>query len=147
MMFTNSVKCDPDYSVWINDAGPDNTTVTISTAPSAPPQNVSATPQSSTAVLVSWEPPPRRNQNGNITSYRLNFTSDEEFANGGSLDVNTLDTMIVIDGLEAFVEYDFVVAAVTSEGIGPFSGATNATTLQAGTYVFLKEVIGTAMPT
>ncbi len=106
-----------------------------------------ATPQSSTSVLVSWEPPPLRDQNGVITSYRLNFTSDEEFASGGSLDVNTTpDTMMVVDGLEEFVKYDFVVAAVTSEGTGPFSGATNATTLQAGTYVFLKEVVGTAMP-
>ncbi len=140
MMFTNSVKCTLIIAYASNDAGPDNTTVTISTAPSAPPQNVSATPQSSTSVLVSWEPPPRRDRNGNITSYRLNFTSDEEFATGGSLDVNALDTMMVIDGLEAFVKYDFVVAAVTSEGIGSFSAATTATTLQAGMYVFQKKL-------
>ncbi len=98
---------------------------------------MSATPQSSTSVLVSWEPPPRRNRNGVITSYRLNFTSDAEFAIGGSRDVNAPDTTMMIDGLEEFVEYNFVVAALTSEGIGPFSNSTNATTFQDGmNYVF-----------
>ncbi len=82
--------------------------------------------------MVSWEPPPRRDRNGVITSYRLNFTSDEEFANGGSRDVNTPDTMMVVQGLEEFVKYDFVVAALTSVGIGPYSDITNATTFQDG---------------
>ncbi len=73
-------------------------------------------------------------QNGVITSYRLNFTSDEEFASGGSRDVNAPDTMMVVDGLEEFVKYNFVVAAVTSEGIGPYSDNVTATTLQGSKY-------------
>ncbi len=106
---------------------------------------MSATPQSSTSVLVSWEPPPRRDRNGVSTSYHLNFTSDEEFANGGSRDVNSSDTMMVVDGLEEFVKYNFVVAALTSEGIGPYSDTTSATTFQDGMpYVCLS---GAALPT
>ncbi len=48
--------------------------------------------------------------------------------------------MMVVEGLEEFVKYDFVVAALTSEGIGPYSGVTTTTTFQAGmSYVCLSE--------
>ncbi len=96
---------------------------------------MSAIPESSTSIVVSWEPPSLEDQNGVITSYRLNYSSEKEFANGGSLDVSSSSTMMVVSGLEEFVTYSFVVAAETSEGIGNFSDPVNATTFQDGMYL------------
>ncbi len=97
---------------------------------------MSATPQSSTSVLVSWEAPLLGDQNGVITFYRLKFSSNEEFALGGSLDVNAPKKMMVVEGLKEFVKYYFVVAAATSEGVGPYSNITTTTTFQDGMYMY-----------
>ncbi len=106
----------------------------VHTAPSAPPQYVSAIPESSTSITVSWEPPSLEDRNGYIILYRLNYSSEEKFASGGSLDVSASNTMMVVIDLEEFIRYSFFVAAETSKGIGPFSDPVNATTFQDGTY-------------
>ena len=70
---------------------------------------------------MSWQPPPEEDHNGVITSYVIQYTR-----------VGTSDTMSVtvtsgtthtISGLVAFVEYSVEVAAMTVNGIGPFSNA------------------------
>ena len=104
------------------------------TAPDAPPQNVTAIPESSTSILVSWTPPPLEDQNGILVSYRLNYSSDEAFAGPDkAFTVNATETTLLVDELEEFVMYSFVVAAETSAGIGPYSDpAVTATTFQDG---------------
>ena len=108
--------------------------ISFLTAPDAPPQNVTAIPESSTSILVSWSPPPLENQNGIIILYHLNYSSDEAFAGpDGNFIVNATRTTMLVNGLEEFVTYSFTVAAETSAGIGPYSDpAVNATTFQDG---------------
>ena len=93
-----------------------------------------ALPESSTSILVSWSPPPLEEQNGVLISYCLNYSSDEAFAGPGrAYTVNATNTTMLLDGLEEFVDYSFVVAAKTSAGIGPYNDpAVTTTTFQDG---------------
>ena len=51
-------------------------------------------------------------------------------------------TTLLVDELEEFVTYRFVVAAVTSAGIGPYSDpAVTATTFQDGMCTLNSSVI------
>lgn len=84
-------------------------------------------------IVVHWSAPPLEDQNGPITSYCLRYSSIEPFAGpGGELTVNVTSSMVMIDELEEYVQYSFVIAAKTLQGIGPFSQPVNATTYQDG---------------
>ena len=101
--------------------------------PTASPQNVQATPISSTAFSLTWQPPPVDRQNGIILGYFINVTElDTErhtqlIANTTSLSVNT--------GLHPFYRSHFVIAAETVVGRGPPSREHLARTLEDGIYV------------
>ena len=95
------------------------------TEPAAPPQNVTATAVSPTAIIVSWEDVPAIDQNGVITMYEIHFVPLETF--GGQITSDTVNTsngsvlMMVLTGLEEYVEYNISVRAYTSAGPGPYS--------------------------
>ena len=95
------------------------------TGPDEPPQNVMAMAITSTKVKVSWEEVPAINQNGEITTYEIQYVPLETFE--GQISTNTVNTsngsvlMIVLTGLEEYVEYTISVRAYTSEGSGPYS--------------------------
>ena len=96
-----------------------------------------AIPELSTSILVSWSPPPLDDENGILISYHLNYSSDEAFA--GPIRTFTVNATVMtklVDGLEEFVTYSFVVAAETSAGIGPYNDpAITTTTFQDGMWV------------
>ena len=97
----------------------------FSPEPSDPPQNVTATVISSTEIMVSWNELPAIHQNGEITTYEINFMPLETFE--GQIATNTVNTfdgsvlMMVLTGLEEYVEYNISVRAYTSAGPGPYS--------------------------
>ena len=97
----------------------------LSSEPSDPPQNVTATVVSSTEIMVSWEEVPAINQNGEITTYKIQYVPLETFEGQISTDtVNTSNGSVLtmeLTGLEEYVEYTISVRAYTSAGPGPYS--------------------------
>ena len=95
------------------------------TGPDEPPQNVMAMAISSTKVKVSWEEVPAINQNGEITTYEIQYVPLETFE--GQISTDTVNTsngsvlMMELTGLQEYVEYTISVRAYTSEGSGPYS--------------------------
>ena len=97
----------------------------LSPEPSNPPQNVTATVISSNGIIVSWEEVPAINQNGEITTYEIQDVPLETFE--GQISTNTVNTsngsvlMMVLTGLQEYVEYNISVRAYTRAGPGPYS--------------------------
>ena len=92
-----------------------------------------ATALSPTETRVLWEEVPAIDQNGEITVYEVQIVPKETF--GGQLlttiTVNTSDgsvLMMVLTGLEEYVEYNISVRAYTSAGPGPYSDPITART-------------------
>ena len=93
------------------------------TEPEAPPQYVTTVVLSSTEV--SWEEIPAINHSGTITMYEvqyvpLNNLGEKIFTNTVNV-TNTSMLLIVLTGLEEYVEYNISVRAYTSTGPGPYS--------------------------
>ncbi len=92
------------------------------------PQNISTSAQSSTLILVAWQPVPEINQNGDIVAYEVRYNPLETF--GGQIATGYENTtsgsqlMITLEDLQEYVEYNISVRAYTAVGPGPFSGGT-----------------------
>ena len=83
----------------------------------------------STAIVLSWQPPPIEDQNGAITGYVLNITLLET---GESQEVLTGSTNYTLDPVMPNTLYTAAVAAQTSAGRGPFSAVVSVRTLEDG---------------
>ena len=88
---------------------------------------------------INWSPPPPISQNGVITAYTINITGDPFPFIGSPLSYTTdesypaiTDLVMVINGLEEYNTYTVSIAAVNSEGTGPYSMSDTQETLQAG---------------
>ena len=92
-------------------------TVTLSSAPASPPENVQTDVISSTEIRVSWTDVSEIDRNGIITMYEVMYEPLMTF----SATVNTTNLTIIVGGLEEFVEYNISVRAYTSVGPGPYS--------------------------
>ena len=94
--------------------------MTIPTAPSAAPTSVSVYAMSSTAITVEWEVVPCIEQNGDITGYTVCVLESGEMERVEDVvgdDVNE----VTISELTPSTTYSIQVAAVNSEGTGPYS--------------------------
>ena len=70
-------------------------------------------------MVLSWDPPRPEEQNGVIISYVINVT---EAGSGASFQlVASTNTSRVVSNLQPFTTYDFLIAAATTVGLGPFS--------------------------
>ena len=69
-------------------------------------------------TVISWQPPPCREQNGPITNYTLNYT---DFNAWSSTLHSGIQELSVTLNVLPFRNMSFQVAAVTSVGIGKFS--------------------------
>ena len=88
------------------------------TAPSAAPTNVDVSVINSTALNVQWEMIPCIEQNGDITGYTVRvLVSGEMERVEDAGDVNE----VTISELTPSTTYSIQVAAVNSEGTGPYS--------------------------
>ena len=104
---------------------------TLFPAPAAAPHNLTSTTINATAIQVQWEPVPEIDRNGQIISYEVRV-DHAGFQNVSYVNVSGSELVLVVDGLEEFVEYNFTIRAYTIAGPGPFSVITTSTTNQAG---------------
>ena len=87
---------------------------------------------------MTWEEVVAIDENGIIINYEVQFVP-LQFTNILELDsINTTDLMIVICGLQEYVEYNISVRAYTSVGPGPYSDPVTQRTLEDGKYDFHK---------
>ena len=101
------------------------------TAPGEPPANVTASPHSTTSIIVKWDPVPECERNGNITIYIVevfNSTWSEVQS------ANVSGIFKVIEGLQAYTNYSVQVIAVSAAGESRPSKYQNTTTHLPGSY-------------
>ena len=104
----------------------------FSLGPSAPPQNVITIVINSTAISISWNPPPFLDQNGDIIGYQLMITNQNR-TNSSAIVYNITNiTSYVAIMLEEFEVYSIEIAARTFVGLGPFSDPVNNQTFTDG---------------
>ena len=102
-----------------------------SSVPAEPPQNVQATAISSTEISVTWDEIPGLDQNGVIIDYEVQI---EALDFPADILLNTTDLLLVVTGLEEYVNYSISVRAYTSVGPGPYSDPVTERTLEDGNY-------------
>ena len=92
-----------------------------------------------TSFTVNWIPPQEESQNGVITSYIIDITGNPFPYTGPSLDLTSDGTYpdvgaksLEVNGLEEYNEYTIKIAAVNSEGTGPYTTGNTQRTNQAG---------------
>ena len=92
------------------------TYVTVCTEPSGAP-DITYTETTTHSVLLRWSPLPLSQQNGIISGYVINYLED------GQEQTVSVPSYVFEYTFEAvpFTEYVLSVAAVNSEGVGPFS--------------------------
>ncbi|XP_045155995.1 receptor-type tyrosine-protein phosphatase S [Echinops telfairi] len=96
---------------------------TLQSKPSAPPQDVKCVSTRSTAILVSWRPPPPETHNGALVGYSVRYrplgSEDPE-----PKEVNGIPptaTQILLEALEKWTDYRITTVAHTEVGPGPES--------------------------
>ncbi len=103
--------------------------------PSASPRNVYLQANSSTSLIVAWDPVPLVYQNGVITAYEVLYQSSELFSDTirtQTANVSGFETSMILEGLQEFVEYDILVRAQTEKGPGPYGETMKIRTLEDG---------------
>ena len=89
----------------------------LSTAPSGPPQMISAVALDPRMIKISWSLPLPEEQNGIIEIYVVNITVAETDEH---IQLRTNNMTITAEGLHPYYNYHITVAAVTI-AIGPYT--------------------------
>ncbi|XP_071800264.1 receptor-type tyrosine-protein phosphatase F-like isoform X1 [Asterias amurensis] len=90
--------------------------------PGAPPQDVRATTLSSTSLRIEWEAPPEARQNGDITSYKVNYLKlPGDTQTQLMQEVGPSDRSCTLTNLDKWTRYEITVLATTVVGDGPAS--------------------------
>ena len=76
---------------------------------------------------MQWEEVPEIDQNGEIILYEARI-DPAQFQDASYVNVSSSELMLVVGGLEEFVEYSFTIRAYTIVGPGPYSVVTTSTT-------------------
>ncbi|XP_060151539.1 receptor-type tyrosine-protein phosphatase S [Globicephala melas] len=96
---------------------------TLQSKPSAPPQDVKCVSTRSTAILVSWRPPPPDTHNGALVSYSVRYrplgSEDPQPKEVNGIPPTT--TQILLEALDKWTEYRITAVAHTEVGPGPES--------------------------
>jgi len=106
------------------------------TVPGAPPQNVSAEVVNSSALRISWSPPPAERPNGEITYYKVHVVEVGLSDSDALVTKVRKGTSIVVDELKPWTDYKIWVHAGTNVGDGPRSDPIVACTGEDGTSHF-----------
>lgn len=113
------------------------------TVPGAPPQDVRGSAVDSRSLRITWNPPPRDQQNGAITYYKLKYLkveSGDDLAKAQEIRVEADQQTYVIGGLEKWTEYRVWVIAGTEVGDGPPSLPIVIRTDEDGMYYHLLSL-------
>lgn len=103
------------------------------TVPGAPPRNVTGRAISTTAIEVSWEPPPMESANGRIAYYKLQVVETGRSDSEARV-IKLSDTKFILDELKKWTAYRIWVVAGTSVGDGPPSYPITVRTYEDGMY-------------
>lgn len=98
--------------------------------PSGPPQSLTGSVESSTLILLSWEPPSPYNRNGEII-YNLIDINEHETGRFWTLPVFNSRITAYVGSLHPHYHYECRVAAHTI-GLGPYSESIILLTEQEG---------------
>ncbi|XP_068689584.1 protein sidekick-1-like isoform X2 [Montipora foliosa] len=120
---------------------------TLEGVPGAAPSNVSATPESTTSILVRWGKLPWDKVNANITQYTIKLYNGSTLEHLRSNHVSSHEFSFLINGLEVYSNYSVQVQAVAKTGSGPFSEFVNITTHQPAPTVVPQNVKAVATGT
>ena len=108
-------------------------------APSAPPENVTASLLTSSSFFLEWDPPPIEHWNGVIRNYTI---SVELLGNATAYNITTNNTEYSFTTLLPFYTFRITVAAVTEPGVGPASPAIDVVLPESGTLIIIdKELL------
>ena len=91
-------------------------------APEGPPLNIKATVKNSSSLFVTWEPPEKVKRNGEIVSYTVCISHEEN--KPCFQEYTTKEKMMVIRNLNASTKYYVRVLASTKVGPGIYSNST-----------------------
>ena len=114
--------------------------IIIVTEPSSPPLNIEANATDSHSISLHWEPPLPTDHNGQIVSYLINMAAIET---GETYQITTTMSYYTFSLLTLFTIYEFVIAASTKVGPGPFSQAISVLTPEDGKRLQLSCLIVT----
>ena len=98
-------------------------------APSAPPTNVTASATSSTSIRVNWSSVKKSERNGNITHYEIELSALNETK---SVSVSFRERSMEVLELKEFTVYSVSMRAFTVIGPSPYSTPITVTTLEDG---------------
>ena len=113
-------------------------TFTPITAPSGPPPSVMMSSVTSSSITVQWDRVSCIDRNSEITGYTVRYGQTGSTTTVMELVSGTSDRMFTASGLIPRTSYTFEVAAVSSEGTGPFStGIVMDTSVHNGNYSIL----------
>ena len=115
--------------------------MTIPPAPSAAPNSVSVSEVTSSSITVQWWAVPCIHRNGDITGYRI-----RAMTSGGNDRIEIVGDVreSTISGLTLSTEYTVSVAAVNSQGTGPYSdGIVQSTNGKLVHYNRVEEFLST----
>ena len=103
--------------------------LSFSSVPSGPPEGLVTLTTSTDSFAMSWDPPPKDQQNGRIENYEVEYREEDS-----STVVNdtTHYTMYTAEDLTTDRVYQFRVAATTVNGTGPFSEWSEVVTIPTG---------------
>ena len=94
--------------------------------PTASPENIIAIigPSSSSTVMIRWNPPPLKDQNGIIIGYTIKLVRQlrNQQDSGQTIRIRIdKETSTTISNLTPSTNYTIIIAASTSAGTGPYS--------------------------
>ena len=105
----------------------------VFTAPSGSPLNLNVRTIDSMTIELAWSEPLLETQNGIIISYIINISVSNTKT---SFVINAMTAApLNITELHPYYGYSLRVAAVTSQGVGPFSEPVSVTTPEDGELV------------
>lgn len=107
------------------------------TVPGAPPQDVRGSAVNSRSLHITWKPPPREQQNGAITYYKVKYAKVEigdDLAKAQEIRVEADQLSYQIGALDKWTEYRIWVIAGTEVGDGPPSMPIIVRTDEDGMY-------------
>lgn len=100
--------------------------------PSSPPENPKCDVLGSTAIYVTWSPPPKDGQNGKIRGYKVSYIPVEEYHEIEPSISVTSNQYFTIDNAKKYTNYTITVLAFTAIGDGAKSKSFYCTTHEDG---------------
>uniref|UniRef100_A0A913HHW6 Neogenin n=1 Tax=Strongyloides stercoralis TaxID=6248 RepID=A0A913HHW6_STRER len=101
---------------------------TLSDVPSGRPYNIKVINRMADSLLISWDGPKENERNGDITGYSIKYKAKKRNSKLKSVFVKNDVQKFELTRLEGGTQYSIRIAAINSNGTGPYSEAIHAET-------------------